>query len=51
VDFYTGIIYKKLGFDPEFMTVLFTVPRCSGWLAHWIEFLGSKNQIVRPQQI
>jgi len=33
------------------MTVLFTVPRCSGWLAHWLEFLGSKNVIVRPQQI
>lgn len=52
VDFYSGVIYKALGIPTEFFTVLFTLPRIAGWLAHWYEFLDDPvNNIVRPRQI
>ena len=52
VDFYSGVIYKSMGFPTDFFPVLFTIPRISGWLAHWNEFLDDKdNKIVRPRQI
>merc|ERR1711959_113242 len=51
VDFYSGIIYKALGFPTDFFPVLFAIPRSVGWLAHWNEFLDDKeNKIVRPRQ-
>jgi citrate synthase len=38
-----------MGFPMEMFTVLFAIPRTSGWLAHWIELLGDKEQkIARP---
>ena len=52
VDFYSGVIYKALGIPTEMFTILFTLPRLAGWLAHWYEFLDDPhNKIVRPQQI
>ncbi len=52
VDFYSGVIYKALGIPTEFFTVLFTLPRMAGWLAHWSEFIDDpENKIVRPRQI
>ncbi len=39
VDFYSGIIYKAMGFPTDMFPVLFMIPRCVGWLAHWSEFL------------
>ena len=52
VDFYSGLIYKALGFPEDFFTVLFAIPRTVGWLAHWNEFLDDKeNVIVRPRQL
>ena len=52
VDFYSGVIYKALGFPTEFFTVLFTLARIPGWLAHWYEFQDDPdNKIVRPRQI
>lgn len=52
VDFYSGVIYKALGIPTDFFTVLFTIARISGWLAHWNEFLDDpENKIVRPRQI
>ena len=52
VDFYTGIIYKAMGFPTEYFTVLFALPRFAGWLAHWNEFIQDPdNKIVRPRQI
>lgn len=52
VDFYSGVIYKALGIPTDMFTVLFTLPRISGWLAHWSEFLDDPvNNIVRPRQI
>ena len=39
VDFYSGLIYQAMGFPIEMFTVLFAIPRTSGWLAHWHELL------------
>ncbi|MBK9178518.1 MAG: citrate synthase [Acidimicrobiales bacterium] len=51
VDFYSGLIYQAMGFPVEMFTVLFGIPRTSGWLAHWVELLGAKDQkIYRPRQ-
>lgn len=52
VDFYSGIIYKALGIPTEMFTIMFTLPRLAGWLAHWDEFIEDpENKIVRPRQI
>ncbi len=52
VDFYSGLIYEALQFPPEMFTVLFAIPRTSGWLAQWLEMLGdSEQKIARPKQI
>jgi citrate synthase len=51
VDFYTGVIYKAMGFPTDMFPLLFTIPRVAGWLAHWNEFLDdNENRIVRPRQ-
>lgn len=52
VDFYSGLIYEALQFPPEMFTVLFAIPRTSGWLAQWTELVDDKEQkIARPKQI
>jgi citrate synthase len=52
VDFYSGLIYQAMGFPPEFFTVLFAIPRTSGWIAQWQEMLQDAEQkIARPRQI
>jgi len=52
VDFYSGIIYQAMGFDPEMFTVLFAIPRMSGWLSQWEELIEDPAQkIARPRQI
>jgi citrate synthase len=52
VDFYSGLIYESLGFDPAYFTVLFAVPRTSGWLSQYDEMLDDAEQkIARPRQI
>jgi citrate synthase len=52
VDFYSGLIYEALSFPPEMFTVLFAIPRTSGWLAQWEELITDKEQkIARPKQI
>jgi citrate synthase len=51
IDFYTGLIYKAVGFPSEFFPVLFALGRSSGWVAHWSEFLVDEDRrISRPQQ-
>ena len=51
VDFYTGVIYKALGFPTDMFPVLFAIPRVVGWLAHWLEFINDPEyKIVRPRQ-
>jgi citrate synthase len=52
VDFYSGIIYEAMGFGPEMFTVLFAIPRVSGWLAQWQEMITDPEQkISRPRQV
>jgi citrate synthase len=51
VDFYSGLIYQAMGFPPEMFTVLFAIPRTSGWLAHFQELLEQDVKIARPRQI
>ena len=51
VDFFTGLIYQAMGFPMEMFTVLFAIPRTSGWLAHWTEMLDQDSKLARPRQI
>jgi citrate synthase len=52
VDFYSGIIYEAMGFPTAAFTVLFAIPRTSGWLAQWEEMLlDSDQKIARPRQV
>lgn len=51
VDFYSGLIYQAMGFPPEMFTVLFAIPRTSGWLAHYKESLQQNVKITRPRQL
>jgi citrate synthase len=51
VDFYSGLIYQAMGFPIEMFTVLFAIPRTSGWLAHWLELLDRDERIARPRQL
>jgi citrate synthase len=52
VDFYTGVIYKALGFPAPMFTALFAMGRLPGWIAHWREMMeDSRNRIGRPQQV
>lgn len=52
VDFYSGVIYKAMGFPTEYFTVLFALPRFTGWMSHWNEFIEDPdNKIVRPRQV
>jgi citrate synthase len=52
VDFYTGVIYKAMGFPPRMFTVLFAIGRLPGWIAHWREMnMDPATKIGRPQQL
>jgi citrate synthase len=52
VDFYSGIMYEAMGFKPEMFTVLFAIPRATGWLTQWQEMLTDPEQkIARPRQV
>ncbi|KAI1490151.1 peroxysomal citrate synthase [Biscogniauxia mediterranea] len=53
VDFYSGLIYQAMGFPLDFYPVLFAVPRCVGWLAHWRQMMLNPAgvKIWRPRQL
>ena len=53
VDYYSGLIYRAMGFPTDFFPLLFAIPRIAGWLAHWREMLtdSSALRIWRPRQI
>ncbi|WFE28617.1 citrate synthase [Solwaraspora sp. WMMD791] len=52
VDFYTGLIYKAMGFPPKMFTVLFALGRLPGWIAQWREMIADpSNKIGRPRQL
>ncbi len=50
VDFYSGLVYRQLGFTEDLFTTIFAAARSAGWLAHWLEQLEG-NRIYRPTQI
>lgn len=50
VDFYSGLLYRKLGIPADLFTPIFAIARVAGWLAHWKEQL-TVNKIYRPTQI
>jgi len=51
VDFYSGIIYRALGFESDMFTVLFALGRLPGWIAQWKEMRDNKEPIGRPRQV
>ncbi len=52
VDFYTGLIYKAMGFPTKMFTVLFALGRLPGWIAHWREMINDPaTKIGRPRQV
>ena len=51
VDFYTGLIYRAIGFPTRMFTVMFALGRLPGWIAHWREMHTEPNKIGRPRQI
>jgi citrate synthase len=52
VDFYSGLIYRAMGFPTNMFPVLFALGRLPGWIAHWKEMMESpKTKIGRPRQI
>jgi citrate synthase len=52
VDFYTGVIYKAMGFPTRMFTVLFAIGRLPGWIAHWREMNSDPaTKIGRPHQL
>ena len=52
VDFYTGVIYRAMGFPTKMFTVLFALGRLPGWIAHWREMINDPGtKIGRPRQL
>jgi citrate synthase len=52
VDFYSGLIYEAMGIPTDAFTVMFAIPRTSGWMAQWMEMLHDEElKIARPRQI
>ncbi len=52
VDFYSGLIYEALNLPRDMFTVIFAIPRTSGWIAQWLEMVDDEEQkIARPRQI
>jgi citrate synthase len=52
VDYYSGLIYEALNIPTDAFTVMFAIPRTSGWVAQWVEMLHDPEfKIARPRQI
>jgi citrate synthase len=52
VDYYSGLIYEALGLPTDMFTVMFAIPRTSGWVAQWLEMVtDEETKIARPRQI
>jgi citrate synthase len=52
VDFYSGLIYEALGLPYDMFTVMFAIPRTSGWVAQWLEMVSDDStKIARPRQV
>jgi len=50
VDFYSGLVYRKMGIPTDLFTPVFAIARVAGWLAHWKEQIA-ENRIFRPTQV
>jgi citrate synthase len=50
IDFYSGLVYRRLGIPTDLFTPIFAIARVAGWLAHWKEQIA-ENRIFRPTQI
>jgi citrate synthase len=52
VDYYSGLIYEALGIPTEMFTVIFAIPRTSGWVSQWMEMADDDEQAIsRPRQV
>ena len=52
MDFYSGLIYEALNLPTDMFTVMFAIPRTSGWIAQWLEMVQDpETKIARPRQI
>jgi citrate synthase len=52
VDFYTGLLYRAMGFPAKMFTVLFAIGRLPGWIAQWYEMINDpETRIGRPRQL
>ncbi len=52
VDYYSGLIYEAMGIPTDMFTVIFAIPRTSGWVAQWMEQNEDPElKIARPRQI
>jgi citrate synthase len=52
VDFYSGLIYEAMGLPSDMFTVMFAIPRTSGWMAQWLEMVDDPDtKIARPRQV
>jgi citrate synthase len=52
VDFYSGLIYEALNIPTDMFTVMFAIPRTSGWMSQWLEMITDDGRkISRPRQI
>jgi len=51
VDFYSGLILRHIGIPVSMFTVMFSIGRVPGWIAHWAEQRGTSTRIMRPRQV
>lgn len=51
VDFWSGLILRAMGIEPEYFTTVFAMGRIIGWSSHWVEHMKVKNRIYRPNQL
>ena len=51
VDFWSGLVFKAMGIEPEYFTTVFALGRVIGWTSHWVENMEVKNKIYRPKQL
>ncbi|MGM0502961.1 MAG: citrate/2-methylcitrate synthase, partial [Bacillota bacterium] len=51
VDFWSGLVMKAIGIEPEYFTTIFALGRVIGWASHWVENMEVKNKIYRPKQL
>lgn len=51
IDFWSGLVLKAMGIEPEYFTTIFALGRIMGWVSHWVEHMEVCNRIFRPEQL